>query len=53
MNPLKYRYMQAFAGLAEDNTHIVAIVLFKFSEDEAGRLHANNYLVTAYQKEIR
>jgi hypothetical protein len=53
LNPLKYRYVKAFNGLAEDNTHIVAIVLFRFSADETGALHPNNYIVTAYQKTIR
>ncbi len=53
LNPLKYRYVRAFGGLAEDNTHIVAIVLFRFSKDEVGNLLPNNYIVTAYQKTIR
>ena len=53
LNPRKYRYAKAFAGLAEDNTHIVAIVLFRFSEGEGAKPVPNNYIVTAYQKEIR
>ena len=53
LNPLKYRYVNAFEGLAEANTHIVAIVLFRFSADEAGNLSPNNYIVTAYQKTMR
>lgn len=53
LNPLKYRYVEAFDNLVEDNTHIVAIVLFRFSEDESGAPLSNNYLVTAYQKAIR
>jgi hypothetical protein len=52
LNPRKYRYIKPFDGLAEDNTHIIAIVLFGFSEDEAGRPVSNNYITTAYQKEI-
>jgi hypothetical protein len=44
--------VKAFEGLAEDNTHIVAIALFRFSEDEAGNILPNNYIVTAYQKAI-
>lgn len=51
-NPHKYRYVKEFADLAEDNTHIVAIVLFRFSEGEEGKPVPNNYIVTAYQKEI-
>jgi hypothetical protein len=53
LNPRKYRYSKAFDGLAEDNTHIVAIVLFGFSEDKTGQPVPNNHIVTAYQKEIR
>lgn len=52
LNPRKYRYSKEFADLAEDNTHIVAIVLFGFAEDESGQPIANNYIVTAYQKEV-
>ena len=52
LNPRKYRYLKAFDQLAVDNTHIVAIVLFGFSEDPSGQSVPNNYIVTAYQKEI-
>ena len=52
LNPQKYRYTRAFDDLAEDNTHIVAIVLFRFSKDADGNPTPNNYIVTAYQKEI-
>lgn len=53
LNPHKYRYFKPFNGLVEDNTHIIAIVLFGFSEDgSVGRLVPNNYITTAYQKEI-
>ena len=52
LQPQKYRYARAFDDLAEDNTHIVAIVLYRFSE-RAGRLPTrNNYIVTAFQQEI-
>jgi hypothetical protein len=51
LNPQKFRYLRAFQGLWGDNTHLEAIVLFRFEEDE-GRLVANNYVVTAYLKEI-
>lgn len=53
INPHKYSYTMAFNGLDEDNTHIVAIVLFRFRENEDGRPVPNNYIVTAYQKELR
>ena len=52
LNPLKYRYSRAFDHLAEDNTHIIAIVLFRFSASETGEPVPNNFIVTAYQKEI-
>jgi hypothetical protein len=52
LNPRKYRYTKAFDNLAVDNTHVVAVVLFGFSQDESGRPVSNNYLTTAYQKEI-
>jgi hypothetical protein len=52
LNPQKYRYSKAFDDLAEDNTHIIAIVLFRFSEGSEGEPVPNNYVVTAYQKEI-
>jgi hypothetical protein len=35
-----------------DNTHIVAIVLFAFVEIEDGQIESNNYITTAFMKEI-
>lgn len=52
LNTQKYIYTQAFANLIEDNTHVVAIVLFRFRESLGGRPLPNNFIVTAYQKEI-
>ena len=52
LNPRKYVYSATFNGLVEDNTHIVAIVLFHFREDETRQPVPNNFIVTAYQKEI-
>ncbi len=52
LNPRKYRYSKAFTGLAEGNTHIVAIVLFQFIEGENRKPVPNNRIVTAYQKEM-
>lgn len=52
LNPQKYRYSKVFPDLDDDNTHIVAVVLFRFREDEDGHPEPNNYIVTAYQKEI-
>ena len=44
--------MKAFDDLAAENTHLVAIVLCRFSEGEDGKPIPNNYIVTAYQQEI-
>ncbi len=52
LNPQKYRYVNSFDDLFEDNTHIVAIVLFRFRENSGGKPLSNNYIVTAYQKLI-
>ena len=52
LNPQKYRYVKAFHDLAEENTHIVAIVLFRFAEGIDSSPVPNNYIVTAYQKEM-
>ncbi|MBI1297807.1 hypothetical protein GC175_22965 [bacterium] len=52
LNPQKYRYSKAFDYLDDDNTHIVVIVLFRFRERADGQPEPNNYIVTAYQKEI-
>lgn len=51
VNPQKYRYSMAFDNLAEYNTHIIALVLFRFRE-QTGKVVPNNYVITAYQKEI-
>ncbi len=52
LNPQKYRYSSLFDDLEVYNTHIVAIVLFRFKEGANGELESNNYIVTAYQKQI-
>ncbi len=52
LNPRKYRYTLTFDDLVEDNTHIVAIVLFGFRGDADAEGVPNNFFVTAYQKEI-
>jgi hypothetical protein len=48
----KFRYSKALPGLPVDNTHIVAVVLFRFDERDDGRPAPNNYVVTAFQKQI-
>ena len=53
LNPQKYRYTYVFVDLPADNTHITAIVLFRFREGIDGKPISNNYIVTAYQKRIR
>lgn len=52
LNPQKYRYSHAFNELAEYNTHIIAITLFRLKTGESGKPGPNNYIVTAFQKEI-
>ena len=52
LNPQKYRYSKEFDNLPADNTHIVAIVLFRLQESRLGEIELNNFIVTAYQKEI-
>jgi hypothetical protein len=52
INPQKYRYSKEFDNLPVHNTHVVAIVLFKFQESEIGEIESNNFIVTAYQKEV-
>jgi hypothetical protein len=51
LNPQKFRYTMAFDQLAEYNSHIVAIVLYRFRE-QGEEIVSNNYVVTASQKEI-
>lgn len=52
LNPQKFRYTKAFNNLPKDNTHIVAITLFKFQEQDKGKIKPNNFIVTAFLKEI-
>lgn len=53
LNPQKYRYVREFDHVPEHNTHIVAIVLFKLIESAHAQSVPNNFVVTAYQKEVR
>ncbi len=53
LNPQKYRYAKALDGLPGENTHIVAIVLFRFRQIDDGEMVPNNFIVTAYQKAMR
>jgi hypothetical protein len=52
LNPQKYRYTKGFDNLPEHNTHIVAVVLFKLTGGEQAGTVSNNFIVTAYQKEV-
>ena len=52
LNPQKYRYSKEFDTLPADNTHIIVIVLYGVRESEIGKIISNNFIVTAYQKEI-
>ncbi len=51
LNTQKYRYSKEFDNLPADNTHVVAIVLFRLHESGLGEIESNNFIVTAYQKE--
>ncbi len=48
LNPQKYRYALPFDHLVDENTHVEAIVLFRFQDVPDGRPVPNNYVVTAY-----
>jgi Na+/phosphate symporter len=52
LQPQKYEYSKVYHHLVDNNTHMIALVLFRVRENERGRPVANNYIVTAYQKEI-
>jgi len=52
LNSQKFRYSKEFGDLPADNTHIVAVVLFRITESGNGEIISNNFIVTAYQKEI-
>ncbi|MCI0494949.1 hypothetical protein L0Z72_08065 [candidate division KSB1 bacterium] len=52
LNPQKYRYIKAFNDLVKANTHIVAIVIFRFNLENDDKFVHNNYILTAYQKKI-
>ncbi len=52
LNPQKFRYSKEFGDLPADNTYIVAIVLFGARGNDIGEIVSNNFIVTAYQKEI-
>lgn len=53
LNPQKFRYSKEFDKLPSDNTHVVAIVLFRINESGNGEIVSNNFIVTAYQKRNR
>jgi hypothetical protein len=48
LNPQKYRYTLPFDDLVEENTHVEAVVLFRFRDEQDQRPVPNNYVVTAY-----
>ena len=50
--PQKFRYSRPIPDLPDGNTHVVAIVLFRFEEREDGSVRRNNYIVTAFQKRV-
>lgn len=52
LNLQKYRYSKKFDNLTSNNTHIVAIVLFRYFEAEEDKILPNNFIITAYQKKV-
>lgn len=52
LNPQKYRYTKKFDSLEDYNTHIVSVVLCRFNQTDEGFIASNNFIVTAYQKEV-
>jgi Lhr-like helicase len=52
LNPQKYVYSWPFNNLHFGNTHIVVVVLFRLREQGLQKPIPNNYVVTAYQKEV-
>jgi len=52
LNPKKFRYSKKFDELESFNTHIVVIVLFGHKQSKNSKPVTNNYVVTAYQKEV-
>ena len=48
LSPNKYFYREAASNLPEGNTHIEAIVVFRFTLDESGATVPNNFVITAY-----
>jgi hypothetical protein len=53
LSPRKYRYAQSFPDLLDNNTHVIAVVVFKFDVNEQGQVVENNLILTAYQQFIR
>ncbi len=52
LNLQKYRYNKYFVDLDSGNTHIIAMVLFRFQKGANSKPVPNNFIVTAFQKEI-
>lgn len=46
--PDEYRYFKQFDELLPDNTHLIAIVIFRTQVDEAGNYVPNNFVVTGW-----
>ncbi|HYH81606.1 MAG TPA: hypothetical protein VEX86_17505 [Longimicrobium sp.] len=52
-NPQKYYYLLRVPNLPDFSTHIEAVVLFRFGVSGEDVAFPNNYVVTAYPKEVR
>jgi hypothetical protein len=51
-DPQKYRYRLRVLNLPDGNTHIEAVVLFRVIVSDDDVDVANNYVVTAYTKDV-
>jgi hypothetical protein len=50
--PNEYRYYKRFDKLLPENTHLVAIAVFKTEIDEDGEFVSNNFVVTGWANYI-
>ena len=53
LDPRKYRYVKFFDNLVANNNCIIAVAIFKLAIDDKGSTVENNFVLTAYQKQIK
>jgi hypothetical protein len=52
LNPRKYRYAHQFDDLPEEFNYIIAVVVFGLDVDAQGMTTPNNWIATAFMKNI-